>query len=239
MVDPAIDALLDELESAGEDLRDFQARMSYEKADALTGAELRYGRVVYRRGTEGGSTLGLWFDEYVDASGRMDKVDELYVFTEGWLVEVDAARKQFIKRQIVPPGKTFDPLKLGEGPFPLPVGQRKAEVLARFLVSEAPPPSSRLLSGLEKEDLRTLRLVPLPGTRESRDFESVDLYYDRATLLPVGVVAAAPDKSVKTVRLRGLQRNEGLAEELLAKLSVATPDPREWIIDIRPWSGDE
>ncbi|MCA9290226.1 MAG: hypothetical protein KDA25_03800, partial [Phycisphaerales bacterium] len=91
-----------------------------------------------------------------------------------------------------------------------------------------------------------LRLVPRAGTSEAQDFASVDLYYDRATRLPVGIETAAAkildpsDESTRDrtrVRLSNVVRNPVLDAEALAKLDVDEPDPREWQVDVRPWSG--
>jgi len=233
--EPAIVELLTRLERASDDLQQFQAVVAYEKYDELTGgAELQFGRLLYVR--EAGATrLGVLFNEYVDAAGRSDTLEQWYVFADGWLCEIDRTRKQFIKRQIVPPGKTFDPLKLGEGPFPLPVGQRKDEVLARFEVSAAPPPEARLLKALDMAAVSALRLVPKSGTPAAEEFVRVDLYYDTATMLPVGVVAVDPVGNRKTVRLSKLVRNGGLSSEDRTLLSVETPDPAMWTVDVRPW----
>jgi len=247
--DPATLELLSALERASDDLRHFDAVIVYEKFHALTdGAELQYGRVVYDRATPAPGTadaartrLGVFFDEYVDSTGRSEAVQQRFVFADGWLAEIDPGRRQFIKRQIVPAGERFDPLKLGEGPFPLPIGQRRDEVLARFDASSAPVPTARLLERIDKAAIeegrvRALRLIPRAGTREAEDFATLDLYYDRETLLPIGVVATSPEGDRKTVRLSKLRRNEPLGDELLQMLNVDTPkDTAGWTIDVRPW----
>jgi hypothetical protein len=248
-VDPATLELLSALERASDDLRHFEAAIVYERFHALTdGAELQYGRVIFDRtpaatgSTDGARTrLGVFFDEYVDSTGRSEAVQQRFVFADGWLSEVDPGRRQFIKRQLVPAGERFDPLKLGEGPFPLPIGQRRAEVLARFEPSAASAPAVRLLEfitakAIQEGQVRSLRLVPRANTREAEDFATLDLYYDRDSLLPIGVVATSPEGDRKTVRLSKLRRNEPLSEAQLQMLNVDTPaDTAGWTIDVRPW----
>jgi hypothetical protein len=134
----------------------------------------------------------------------------------------------------VPPGKTLDPLKLGEGPFPLPIGQSRDEVLARFDVTKPEElPDEALLKDIDMAD--GLLLVPKPGTEEFNEFARVEIFYDRATSLPVGIFAVEADAGRKIVRLRNLKRNPTLDEATLKKLDIAEPDPKEWRIDIRPW----
>ena len=96
---------------------------------------------------------------------------------------------------------------------------------------------------LTNRDVEGIVLFPKPNTREAEKFQRVELFYDRTTMLPVGINAVAagaidpddPDSSNrKTVLLTNLKRNEGVD---VAKLSIAEPDKREWDIDIRPWEG--
>ncbi|MCZ6612201.1 MAG: hypothetical protein O6941_06170, partial [Planctomycetota bacterium] len=154
-----------------------------------------------------------------------------FIFAGSWFVEIDHEAKQFIKRQIVAPGKQFDPLKLGEGPFPLPIGQSKDEILARFDVQRIDLPKEGLLKNLS--NVYGLRLTPKPNTPEAEDFQRVELFYDRQTLLPTGINVLEVNADRKTVRLRNLRRNQGVDED---KLNIETPDPKQgWHIDVRPW----
>lgn len=246
VVDAKVEELLDALEHATDALKDFSASVAYEKFDAVTnGAVLQYGRLLYVKGAAGtpGTKLGVFFDEYVDAGGRKDDtLEQRFIFADGWLCEVDPKIKQFIKRQIVPPGQSFDPLKLGEGPIPLPIGQRKSEVLRRYIVSTPPMSDARLLQGLKPESVRPLRLVPMTAgagqcadASDPNDFAQIDLFYDAETLLPVGVVATSPNGDRKTVKLSKLVRNGGMTADDQAMLSVETPSAKDWKIDVRPW----
>lgn len=233
-VDPEIDALLARLESSADDLRSFTARISYERWDALLErAEQRSGEIVYRLDPDTArKSFAVLFDRMV-VGQRQERKLKHFVFDGAWLVEVDHERKQFIKRQIVPPGRQLDPLKLGEGPFPLPIGQKRSEVLARFEVGPAAVPAAGRLRGLS--GVHGLALVPRPGTAEAGEFARVELFYDREALLPVGINALAPNGDRKTVLLTDLRRNPELDAAALARLSVQTPDPKVWQIDVREW----
>jgi len=232
--------LLADLERTTDTLRDFSARIVYENLDSLTEeAELRYGRVVYQRPPEARHRMAILLDEYVDGGGRKESIDQRYVFVDGWVADIDAARRQFIKRQIASPDSDHDPLRIGQGPFPLPIGQRRDDVEARFEVVAAPAPVGRLAEGVAPASLRSLRLVPRAGMSEAEEFRTIDLHYSRETLLPVLVVAQGTDGSRRTVRLLRPLRNAGLSEEDLALLAIETPDPSLWTIDIRPWRASE
>ncbi len=242
--DPVED-LLDRLERSSAELRDFQARIRYDIWDAVTEEkQIRSGELIYQVDPDDGSKrFAILFDTFIFGN-RQEKEAKHYIFADGWLVEIDHERKQFIKRQIVAPGKTFDPLKLGEGPFPLPIGQPKNEVLARFDVQLLDAPSDPFLAKmLTDRDVQGMVLFPKPNTPEAETFQRVEVFYDRKTMLPIGINAVAaeaidPDdpnsRNRKMVLLSNLKRNEGVDE---AMLSIEEPDKREWDIDIRPWEG--
>ncbi len=227
-------ALLDRLERAGEGLRDFSADITYFLWDAmLERREIRSGEILYDvRPDDGGRRFAILVTSVI-VGNRKDNQNKRYIFDGSWFVEIDHDNRMFTKRQIVAPGERFDPLKLGEGPFPLPVGQRREDVLARFEAS--------LLDGTEHEVLARflagkpvegLKLVPLPSTPQAKEIAEVEIFYDAATLLPLGIVLTETHGDRKTVMLRQLERNQGIDE---SKLSIEEPDPAQWQIDVRPW----
>ena len=231
--DPAQD-LLERLETAASDLRDFQADIIYWKWDAALGRpEIRQGQVLYQSAPGGVLRRFAILLDLQIVNNRKREKHRHYIFDGSWLVEIDYDEKLFIKRQVVPPGQTFDPLKLGEGPFPLPVGQPKKEVEARFEVSAlAKPQDETLATGLGDTPAEGLLLVPRPDTPEAKDIRRVELFYDPKTLLPVGICLTETGGDRKTVVLRNLKRNQGVDE---AKLNILEPDPKEWHIEVVPY----
>jgi hypothetical protein len=235
-LDPGVGDVLARVEAAAKDLESFTADIAYEKESAELGRrEVRTGQIIYRVDPETkAKSFAILFDFVIVNRVRRENKKH-YIFNGRWLVEIDEQQKQFIKREIVPPGKTLDPLKLGEGPFPLPIGQSRDEVLARFDVTKPEElPDEALLKDIDMAD--GLLLVPKPGTAEFNEFARVEIYYDRATSLPVGIFAVEADDGRKIVRLRDLKRNPTLDAAELKKLDIAEPDPKEWRIDIRPWA---
>jgi hypothetical protein len=235
-VPPPVADLLDRLERSAGDLEAFTAKVRYTKESFLLDrAETRRGEIVYQVDrARDRKRFAVLFDSLVVGQrlerGRLRH----YVFDGRWLAEIDHESRQFIKREIVPPGKTLDPLKLGEGPIPLPIGQPRREVVARFEVEllDAPPPDGPLGA---LDDVEGLVLVPRPDRPEAEEYERVEIFYDRATLLPAGIVAVEVNGDRKIVRLDALERNPALDAAALAKLDIDEPDPRQWRIDVRPW----
>ncbi len=233
--DPAV-ALLDRLETASEGLHDFTADITYYLWDAmLDRREIRGGEILYDVRPNGESKRFAILVTSVIVGNRKNNQNKRYIFDGSWFVEIDSDNRMFTKRQIVAPGERFDPLKLGEGPFPLPVGQRRDDVLARFEVSLLGGTEHKMLAKyLAGKPVEGLKLVPLPSTPQADDIADVEIFYDAATLLPLGIVLTETDGDRKTVMLRKLKRNQGVDE---SKLSIEEPDPKQWQIDIRPWKG--
>ena len=228
------EAMLDALEGATRDLRDFQAQVVYDRVDGVTeDRERRSGRIVLEQdgATPPRRRFTIAFDRFIDASGHASPQAQRFAFADGWLVEFDDARRQAIERQLVPEGKTLDPLRLGEGPLPLPVGQRSDDVRRRFAVSMAPAPDAALLKRLEK--VQGLVLVPRPGTGVDEDFAEVRIWYDLVTLAPVGVQARMKGGDMKVVLLREVKVNAGLDDA--ARQLLRTEVPEGWTRDRRPW----
>ncbi len=230
-----LDDLLNRLERSTADLRDFKARVVYYLRDSvLDRKETRSGELIYQRDPDGSKRFAILLRQLI-IGDRSSRIRRDYVFDGSWLVEIDHVAKVFIKRQIVPPGQRFDPLKLGEGPFPMPIGQPKEQVRARFEVDRLTTQRSEdelLVKRLGDRPVEGMLLVPRPDAPEAKDIARVEVFYDSKTLLPVGISVEETNGDRKTVILTKLRRNEGIDPD---KLNIQEPDPREWDIDVRPW----
>jgi len=229
-----VEAVLADLELAAGELSAFTADVVYINDEALLGRrETRMGNLIYRVDPDTGkASFAVLFESLVIGTTRRDRTKH-YIFNDGWVAEVDYESKQFISRQIVAPGREFDPLKLGEGPIPLPIGQSRHDVLARFDVTLIDPPDSGPLANLD--NVHGLRLVPKPNVAEADEYQYVKLFYDRTTRLPIGIETLQTNDDRSFVRLRQVQHNPKLTEQQLQQLSIEAPDPSEWAIDVRPW----
>ncbi|MDP6987264.1 MAG: hypothetical protein QGG74_04385 [Phycisphaerales bacterium] len=230
-----VDAALRAIESAGADLHAFTAAVAYRKDDALLGSkEIRTGSMVYEATDAHPTRLAVGFDVRIVNRRRQEETKRI-VFDGSWLVERDDAAKQFIKRQIVAPGDSADPMRLG-GPFPLPIGQRRDEVLKRFAVVLLPGvPDTFVVPKPDDLHLVGLRLTPREGTVEAEDWSTIDLWYDGATWLPIGVVATERNGDTRRIRLTKLTRHESLPVAATALLSIDEPG-EGWSVDVRPWT---
>ncbi|MFM7132692.1 MAG: hypothetical protein ACKO0W_00060 [Planctomycetota bacterium] len=224
-------ALLGELEKTATTIDTMGGRITLERFDSLLGeTERRFGRLVLDR-KDGARRFAILFDEFIDGSGRQDKSIDHWIYSGGWLCQQDHRNRSFTKRRVARPGEAIDPLALGEGPIPVPIGQKRAEVLARFTVAEtAVPDDIRLLASLK--DYAGLRLVPKDGTPMARETEAVELFYDRATLAPVGIVVREKSGNRTVARIAKPVVNGEVSAEDRALLEIPEPDPAQWTISI-------
>lgn len=228
-----VDRFLDELEKSGATLETLSGTLSLEKFDAFTEQiERRFGRVVLDR-KDGNRRFSILFDEFIDGDGRSDRSRDHWIYADGWLCEKDDRNKSFTKRQIARPNEKFDPLAIGEGPIPLPIGQRKADVLARFDVRETEVPIDLpLLSSMQ--NVAGLKLTPKEGTPMAKETLALELFYDRTSLAPTGVVIREKNGNRTIARITNPVVNGAVKDEDRALLEIPAPDPKEWTIDVKP-----
>ncbi len=195
--DPAA-KLLGELETADEQLRTFSAELIWRKVNGLGGdVTERQGRLMYldaRRDVAANADAGvggqrkfavdITFERHGD---RKNPDAKSYVFDGRWLVERIATQKKMTKTEVVNARKPFDPLKLGEGPMPLPIGQSREDILTRFEAAVVPtedglddesPEFLRTLKMVSEQSVQ-LRLVPRARFRDDIAFGEIRLWYRR------------------------------------------------------------
>lgn len=115
-----------------------------------------------------------------------------FIFDGAALVERFPAEKRLVRHQLGRAGS--DPLKIGEGPIPLPVGQKREDILARFTVELLPAeqglvpegsdpndPEVQQLLGLVKGSAQ-LKLIPKPEFERECAFKEARLWYRRSAV---------------------------------------------------------
>jgi hypothetical protein len=227
----SITTILDAAEAAGERLDAMACTVIIEKRDALTDdVERRRGRLVLSGMAGPSRRIGLRIDQFIDGTGRASEDRRSFLYADGWLIERDDARRQLIERQLVPEGATMDPLQPGEGPLALPVGARRADVLASYVVTVGQLPESALWKDLPSVD--TLRLVPRAGTAAARDTAALVVAWDRTTALPIAVVRDSTEGDRTIARLRSVEVGPlNDADRALVDLPAAAEG---WTVDRRP-----
>jgi len=213
-------SLLEALERAADDIRTLRADIQYDRRFLLQGdRHVRRGTLYFgqREREEGGRRRVFEVDFSVLYLGERREEDrQVWTFDGRWLVEKRPDKKQFIAREVAPPGADFDPLRLGEGPIPIPIGQEAEAVLSRYEVELLPaqagldPEEDASLVAFV-EDAWQLRLLP---RSEEDDFEEIRLWYERDALLPRMAMTTNRSGDVSVVQLANVRLNEALPEDV-------------------------
>ncbi len=245
------EGLLEALEAAGHELRSLAADIQYTRVFGVAGdTQTRVGQLLFvstppPAGAPANEPpdrrFAVRFDTLI-VGGRKEDSAKTYVFDGEWLTEVDEREKSYQRRQVVPPGERIDPLRIGEGPFPVPLAQAKRDILARF-TAEIRPSAEGLDAepGLAKfaERLTQLRLVPRPGTQEADEFDEVRVWYDTASpfLTPRIARTVNVDLDESLVVLLQPQLNGSVDGRVLDP--VQPPEAAGWTVSVQPYRGPD
>ncbi len=234
------EAMLSALEKAGDMISTFRANVIYDRVDAVSeNRERRTGQIVLAQiaGQLKSRILAIMFDQLIDASGHATTERQRFVFSGGWLFEFDDQRHQLIARELVAPGEQLDPLRIGEGPIPIPIGQKKEQVLQRFELKFAEQPAEPLLKRLE--NIQGLALHPKQNAGVDPDLGDICVWYDLTTLMPVAVKATIKGGDEKILLLTKIEVNKTLDDSATALLATeppaSTPNGAAWRKDVRPY----
>jgi|GEM_PF-763197 len=246
-----VDELLDALETADKGMRTFTAGIRYTKvfAEIEGGDRQTWQGMLYfdarpeAPGTGPGAPgaeppptrkrFAVNFDTLIVGNRRRDETKHL-IFDGEYLVEKNAADRQFLKRRVVAKGERTDPLRIGEGPFPLPIGQRKSEILKR-LSAELRPFEDGLEHLTEQARARyadtvQLRLVPRAQARDARDLQEIRIWYRRSDLLPRLARTKSAEGSTAEVLLINQAVNGTIGVEVF---NTDPPTEPGWDVDVR------
>jgi hypothetical protein len=226
--DASVDAVLDALDARGRSMNQFVADVTLAENDEATqaGSE-RSGRVWYHK-RQGNDRIRVTFDQKIE--GRFSKPDKIeYLLDGGWLVDRDYKRAIEVKRQVLRPGEKINLLKLGEGPFPLPIGQPKEDVHREFIVTKGDP----AMEG--PKGASHIALKPREGTRLAKKFAQIDVWVEPQTQMPVRIEALdANETTRRTTELRNIKVNP---EPPLGDQDFALPkvDESKWELHTEPY----
>jgi hypothetical protein len=181
-LESSVDEVLDALDRTGKQLKTMRSRV--EKADV----DLAAGDQIARKGVvslnlAGDAAMRVTFDQLQrnDNPPRTgDSVKQDYLLVGEWLVERNFDIKKVVRYQVRRPGEKLNLLSLGEGPFPLPIGQSREAVYSQFDVKRMPTPDER--GGMIVLDLR-----PKEGTRLRKRFARIIVDIDPKLAMPVRI----------------------------------------------------
>jgi outer membrane lipoprotein-sorting protein len=183
LLDANVDQVLDALDQRGKSLKEFTAdvKLTEETDPALGGVVTsRTGKVTFQRKGDEDARIRVVFEKKIKGRIAINEKKE-YLLDNGNLTDRDYNNKVEVRRVIVKQGQKINLLKLGEGPFPLPIGQSKEDVQKNFDVAKQPPAKD------DPKDAIHLTLKPKAGTAMARRLSQLDVWVDRNSNMPVRI----------------------------------------------------
>ena len=206
-IDSSADDVLDALNARGKDLKTLYVDVKMTDIDPSVGdvSDTRMGHLVYQILSSGDSRWHALFDKKKLGNNTVLQKHE-WSYADGKLIERDYRNKTQSTKQILKPGEKMQLFNL-EGPFPLPLGQDKADVHKHFDVKKIP---------LDKDDppgTVHLQLTPVAGTDLARKFKTIDLWVDPKTSMPARITVLDGDgSSLKQTDLSNVKPNEPVGD---------------------------
>lgn len=209
-LDPELERILDRLEQR--QVRDLRAEITWRNQYVLSSdAQTKRGMIWYAQG-EPVAKFKVRFDTKI-AGDRREKLGEEHLFDGNWYVELQPPpAKMVIRREIRAASDRRNPYKLGEGAFPVPFGQTKADILREFEVQRVTATNPK-----DPPDCDHIRMIPRPGASTEDRYASIDFWISRggpASGLPVQVSAQQKDgtgevNSTITLTFEKIELNTG------------------------------
>lgn len=181
--DPQVDQILDRLEVKGAEIKGLKCDLIYKYVTPfpVINEQTKEGTLLFARAQPNSKFL-IHFEKLIVDDVKRD-TGEYFLFDGQWLTERNDKAKTINKTQIARPGEQSDPFKLGKGPFPLPFGQKRSDILENFKVT------------LEKFTLgdprgsKHLHCIPLETSELARKYSRVEIFVDPNLELPVRIVS--------------------------------------------------
>jgi outer membrane lipoprotein-sorting protein len=219
----SVSKILDGLQKAAAGLKSYQCKVEYLFSQpVLESKTLRTGDLHYAR-LGAGSKLRINFDTLSQDDGPQQNYKECYIFDGQWLTHIDYQIKQVQKRQLAEANEPIDAFELAKRNFPI-IGFGKSEDLAKqFDVNLIEPPQSVIpaqakrsgvpLCGAGIQNLVQLHLIGKPDSQYADQYKSVDIWIDRASMLPAKIDAVSTEGDIYEIRFIDSKVNQPINEK--------------------------
>jgi hypothetical protein len=214
VVEPELEKILDRLEKRGDTVNDLACKVKQKMVGKVVGEVItKEGELKYLRGSDGSNPRFYIHFAKIDQDG-FDLKPESYVFDGRWFIDAKESTRTVNRREIVHAGEKLNLFSVEDSPFPLPFGQKKAEILKNFDVKLLPPAPK---DPANTKECRHLLCIPKPGTQKAQEYAQIDFYIDPKLDLPTTIVAQRKTgekvSEIHTVTFPGLDNkciNKGL-----------------------------
>jgi hypothetical protein len=229
-LDPKLDQILTRLEQR--EVRDLRAAVDWRLqyvVDLPEDATTKRGWLWYREGKPTARFM-IHFNENIQGQ-RREKIDERHGFDGEWYTEFQARSKSAIRTQVRRPDDPENPFDIARGLFPLPFGQKKAEILREFEARLVAPASS------DPPETDRVQLTPRTGTRIGTIYGKMDFWIARSGKLeglPIRVLVAKKDgtgqvNSSITITFDDVSLNSGVPDDAF-KMEI----PKDFQVTVEP-----
>jgi outer membrane lipoprotein-sorting protein len=222
----SVDEILDALDARGKNLQDFSAKVKLSDTDETSGdSTINTGAVIFQRVGDDDARIRVAFDKRQIGNAIKD-VNHVYTLDKGVLDERDYIKRTETQMRILKPGQKLDLFKLGEGPFPLPIGQKKDDVLKSFDVVKVDPAAG------DPPNTVHLRLTPKDGTPLARKFKVIDVLVDTGGAMPRRIQTEDLNQTTtRTTDLTDVKINGGAGDKDFSQ----QPVPKDWDVVVEPY----
>ena len=171
----------------------------------------------------------------VQVGSREERSNETYVFDGSVLAHTEPERRQVTRYEIPQGDQARDPLKLGEGPLPLPIAQKREDILERFDVTLLDANDD--LEGEDDKETQSLqqfvagsyqlKLVPKPEFADQMDASEIRLWYKPVEIKsPTSEKPAASDTSTQRLLPRMAQTRNKRDDVAMVRLINVKVNPQ-------------
>jgi outer membrane lipoprotein-sorting protein len=224
-----VDQILDALDARGKNLKTFTANVTLAETTLDFGeTTTRSGRVIYQDQGDGKARIRVTFDTIQKGEGKPTIKEKLeYALIDGKLIERNYRSKSQMTQQVIRPGQKIDLFKLGEGPFPLPIGQAKEEVHKQFAVTKVAPTKDDPTGTVH------LQLIPNANTRLAQKMKSIDAFVDVKSHFPIRIGTVDRNETMdRTTNMTNVKINPNLRDQDFDLGPL--PDPN-WNVTEQPY----
>ncbi len=208
-LDPAVERLLDRLQAKGDKIDSIEAKIEFIKIDPVLEDRQEHRGILRFKQTTPNPRFFIEFDRFKH-EGITTRRKQWHVFDGQWYIEARETTQTITRREIVRPGETLEVFKLGQGPFPLPFGQKKADIVQHFTLRIVPPGPD------DPKHTDHLECTPRPGSEMARKYGTVHFYMDRTLDLPVRVETREKQEGNEIIAsFEDVKVNPGLVESQL------------------------
>jgi hypothetical protein len=234
-VDPQVAELLARIEAAGNEYKTIRAELELSVYNKELGdTEVRTGWMACQKEQEKTARqesvpakFRFHFDTLTQGGSPAKKEPLDYAFDGLFLTVRKEKLKEMTRYQVAAEGQKIEPLRLGQGPFPLPFWQKAEDVKKYFTVATRPAAAG------EPKDTVYLRLSTRDEYKKEMNFDRLEMWLDAKTLLPAKFITVElrGSKNVTTVTLTNATTNKEVDPKLF---DLPRPTEPGWTYRVEP-----